>query len=79
MQANADALRDAALTRDASRFTLIGGSGAASTNVFYDTWLRLTGRSNRIDTGNRLAAAQRSDASPTPTTFSAMRNDQDAQ
>ena len=76
MQANADALRDAAVTRDAARFTLIGGSGAASTNVFYDLWLRLTGRSNRIDMGNRLPAAQRSDASP-PTTTSAMRNDQD--
>lgn len=76
MQANADALRDAAVPRDASRFTLIGGSGAASTNVFYDMWLRLTGRSNRIETGNRLAPAQRSDASP-PTTTSAIRNDQD--
>lgn len=76
MQANAEALRDAAVTRDPARFTLIGGSGAASTNVFYDFWLRLTGRSNRIDTGNRLAAAQRSEASP-PTTFPAMRNDQD--
>ncbi|MFN7396680.1 MAG: lysophospholipid acyltransferase family protein [bacterium] len=48
MQANADALRDLAITRDPGRFIVIGGGGAARTNIFYDAWLTLRGRGNRI-------------------------------
>ena len=53
MNANAAALAECVMSRDASRFVTVSGGGAGRIHPAYDAFLRLTGRRTSIDTSHR--------------------------
>jgi hypothetical protein len=53
MNANAAALAECVMSRDASRFVTVAGGGDGRIHPAYDAFLRLTGRRTSIDTSHR--------------------------
>lgn len=71
MRENNRLLSDAVISRDPAKFLPVFDSGnAASTNWWYDTWLRLRGRSSRVEdrhfAGSSSIAVRRDESSPLP-------------
>lgn len=56
MNANAAALAEAVMSREAGRFSTVMGGGAGRIHPAYDAFLRLTGRRTSIDTSHRAAS-----------------------